>query len=287
MSRVAALRIGTSSWKYDSWEGLVYEAGSTASYLEQYARRYDTVEIDQWFWRMPDPAVAQEYRLAVPEAFRFTVKVPNSLTLTHHYSKGKQGPLRPNPDFLSLELYARFLASIEPLADRLGALIFQFEYLNKQKMPSQAEFLERLEAFFAAAPGGPPCVVEPRNPRWLDAAYFGLLRRRGLGHCFLEGYYMPGIAGLYAKWGGELAGPAPVVLRLHGPDRAGMEKASGGRWDRIVQARDEEIETVVDMTAQLLTRGFEIYLNVNNHFEGSAPLTIGKIRLLLQDRGAG
>jgi uncharacterized protein YecE (DUF72 family) len=283
-----ALRIGTSSWKYDSWEGLVYEPDSRSGYLEQYARRYDTVEIDQWFWRLPEPATAAEYARSVPETFRFTIKVPNLITLTHPYVKRKGDPLVPNPTFLSTELYAEFLESIRPLFGRIGALIFQFEYLNRQKMPSEAKFLEHLEAFFdKLPPGGPPGVLEPRNPRWLDAAYFAFLRRRGLGHCFLQGYYMPPIAALYAQQGAQLAGPAPVVVRLHGPDRAGMEKASGGRWDRIVQARDEELEGVVDMIAKLLANGFEVYLNVNNHYEGSAPLTIEKLRRRLRDRGAG
>ncbi len=285
---MAALRIGTSSWKYDSWEGLVYQAGSKESYLEQYARRYETVEIDQWFWRMPEPATAAEYCRSVPETFRFTIKVPNLITLTHPYVKRNGDPLEPNPDFLSRELYAEFLESVRPLSGRIGALIFQFEYLNRQKMPSQARFLELLESFFSELPaGGPPFVVEPRNPSWLNAPYFAMLRRRGLGHCFLQGYYMPPIAGLCARWGRELAVSAPVVVRLHGPDRAGMEKASGGRWDRIVQPRDEELEEAVDSVAGLLANGFEIYLNVNNHYEGSAPLTIDRILRLLRARGAG
>ena len=88
---------------------------------------------------------------------------------------------------------------------------------------------------------------------------------------------------------GRLSSPAPrpVVVRLHGPDRAGMEQASGGRWDRIVRPRDEELEGVVDLIGRLLANGFEVYLNVNNHYEGSAPLTIEKLRRRLRDRGAG
>ena len=58
-----------------------------------------------------------------------------------------------------------------------------------------------------------------------------------------------------------------------------MEKASGGRWERIVQPRDEELEGVVDSVAGLLANGFE--------YEGSAPLTIDKILRLLRARGAG
>lgn len=279
------LRIGTSSWKYDSWEGLVYEPGSRWSYLAQYARRYDTVEIDQWFWQMPDPEVAAGYAACVPESFRFTIKVPNALTLTHPYAR-KGETLRPNPQFLSRELYAEFLQRIAPLRSRLGALIFQFEYLNKQKMPSQGAFLERLEAFFDGLRGGEPCVVEPRNPRWLDAGYLRLLRRQGLGHCFLQGYYMQDIVELAASWGEELPAGAPAVIRLHGPDRPGMEQESGGRWDRILRARDEELGRISGLVDRLLARGTDVYLNVNNHYEGSAPLTIGKI-LALRQRSAG
>jgi uncharacterized protein YecE (DUF72 family) len=154
-------------------------------------------------------------------------------------------------------------------------------------MPSQARFLELLEGFFSRIPPGPPCVLEPRNPHWLNGPYFAMLKRRGLGHCFLQGYYMPAVAGLCSQWARELASSAPAVVRLHGPDRAGMEKASGGRWDRIVEARDRELEEVVDSVAGLLANGFEVYLNVNNHYEGSAPLTIEKILRLLRARGAG
>ena len=68
--------------------------------------KYDTVEIDQWFWslfgesiRLPDPTDVARYRESVPDGFRFTVKVPNSITLTHHYRKAKTRPLVANPHF--------------------------------------------------------------------------------------------------------------------------------------------------------------------------------------------
>ena len=52
---MAELRIGTCSWKYPSWEGLVYSAAEGINYLEEYAQRYNTVEIDQWFWSLHRP----------------------------------------------------------------------------------------------------------------------------------------------------------------------------------------------------------------------------------------
>src|SRR5512139_1419456 len=91
------LRLGTCSWKYDSWKGLIYEPGKTYradDYLADYARHLGSVEIDQWFWslfpgglRLPDPAVVKRYAESVPDDFVFTVKAPNALTLTHYYAK--------------------------------------------------------------------------------------------------------------------------------------------------------------------------------------------------------
>jgi len=49
------LRLGTCSWKYDSWKGLAYDAGKTyrpEDYLADYARHLGTVEVDQWFWSL-------------------------------------------------------------------------------------------------------------------------------------------------------------------------------------------------------------------------------------------
>ncbi|TFG96019.1 MAG: DUF72 domain-containing protein, partial [Calditrichales bacterium] len=101
------LRFGTCSWKYESWQGLVYSAGAKENYLAEYGMKYDTVEIDQWFWSLfgvdkvslQKPEVVREYVNSVNTDFRFTIKVPNSLTLTHFYRKRKTEPLIENPHF--------------------------------------------------------------------------------------------------------------------------------------------------------------------------------------------
>jgi uncharacterized protein YecE (DUF72 family) len=69
-----------------------------------------------------------------------------------------------------------------------------------------------------------------------------------------------------------------VVIRLLGPDRKGIEKQTGKRWNQIVAPRDEELAAIVEMVEDLLERGVNVYLNINNHYEGSAPLTIERIR---------
>jgi uncharacterized protein YecE (DUF72 family) len=173
---MAEFRIGTTSWKFPSWDGLVYSAPRGIDYLAEYSKLYDTVEVDQWFWslfgtdrvRLPAASDVESYRAAVPDHFRFSVKVPNAITLTHFYRKSKSDPLKPNPWFLSTDLFRRFLSSIEPLSDVLGPLMFQFEYLGRQKMPSQGQFEDRFGAFVAGLPAGVQYALEIRNPQLLQ-----------------------------------------------------------------------------------------------------------------------
>jgi uncharacterized protein YecE (DUF72 family) len=273
------LRVGTCSWKYPSWKGLVYSKAAGIDYLAEYARRYDTVEVDQWFWALPEPATAAQYASVTPKDFRFTVKLPNMLSLTHFYPKKGEQALRPNPDFLSVPLFQDVLARLDPLASKTGMLMLQFEYMNQQKMGSQQEFLRLLGQFFDSVPRTLPMAVEPRNPRWIDRRYFEFLKQKGLSHVFLQGYYMPSIFESWRKYGSLIDGS--VVVRLHGPDRDGMEKQTGEIWDRIVAPKDEDLSRLADMMKDMRDRSLTVYLNINNHFEGSAPLTIERFR----DRG--
>ena len=310
---MATLRIGTCSWKYPSWAGIVYSAEKNINYLAEYAARFDTVEIDQWFWSLlgpdrvslPRPEVVREYAAAVPPSFRFTVKAPDSVTLTHVRRKGAAAPLVENPHFLSPELFFRFLDSLSPMHGLLGPVMLQFEYLNRQKMASQRAFLDRLGDFLAAMPRDIPLGIESRNPNYLSRPYFDLLAAHGVAHVFLQGYYMPPVWDVAARPGAlprsadprsddprsgdphsgdpraVTAAAAPWVIRLHGPDRAGIEERSGGMWNRIVEARDEELTRVAALARALLAREVDVFLNVNNHYEGSAPLSIVKVRALL------
>jgi uncharacterized protein YecE (DUF72 family) len=276
------LRIGTCSWKYPSWKGLVYSdpagyRGRAAGidYLAEYASRYDTVEVDQWFWAAPEKDTAAQYASVTPPDFRFTIKLPNALTLTHLYRRKGEAEAAPNPDFLSVPVFEDILERLSPLQGKIGMLMLQFEYLNARKMASPAAFLDALGRFAEAAPRTLPLAVEPRNPSWVDERWFSFLEQHRLSHVFLDGYYMPPLAQTWKRVGGRVRGAA--VVRLHGPDREGMERATGESWDRIIAPKDAELDRVVDMINDMRGRSMTIYLNVNNHYEGSAPLTIERL----------
>ncbi len=284
------IRIGTCSWKYPSWSGLVYSAPKGINYLEEYACTYDSVEVDQWFWslfagdkvKLPDESVVAEYRQAVGDDFRFTVKVPNSLSLTHHYKSKKSDPLEPNPHFLSVDLWESFLGSLSGIHDVLGPLILQFEYLNKQKMKGRPQFLEQLSGFLKAIPAGPEIAVELRNARYVDASWFDFLRDHDACPVLLQGYWMPSIIELYTKFKKELAAQKMVIIRLHGGDRKEIEKRTGKKWDQVVEPRDTELGDVSRLADELAAGGTQVFVNVNNHYEGSAPRTIEKLRDLFE-----
>lgn len=218
---MADLRIGTCSWKYDSWRGLIYSSKPDINTLQEYAQHYDTVEVDQWFWSLhglnrvslPRPEVVHDYVHSVPEDFMFSIKIPNSITLTHFYRKAKNDMLIANPYFFSVELFQRFLDSVQPLREHLGPLMFQFEYLNKEKMRSQAEFQERFGAFIQTCPDGYTYAIEIRNPNYLNETYFQFLSQNSLQHVFIHGYYMPPIYRIYEKYGSVIR--EGKVIRLH------------------------------------------------------------------------
>ncbi len=199
---MADLRIGTCSWKYGSWKGLLYSASSGINFLEEYAR-------------------------STPEDFVFTVKVPNSVTLTHFYRKGRGG------------VHAEAAAGV-------------------------------------SVRGGDQ---EPQLPgRTLFRVF---LHQNGLIPVFLQGYYMPSILGIFDRWSELVRGFPALVIRLHGPNRQKIEKKASGNWSRIIEPKDEELSGVADIVTQMQSWGVSVYLNVNNHYEGSAPLTIDRFQRLL------
>jgi uncharacterized protein YecE (DUF72 family) len=273
---MTALFVGTCSWKYPSWKDLVYSRATGIDYLSEYAARYSTVEVDQWFWTLPESSTAAEYAAATPEDFRFTVKLPNALTLTHFYRKKGETRLAPNPEFLSAAVFGDVLTRLAPLHSRIGMLMLQFEYMNGEKISSGREFLERLGAFLDAVPRSLPLGVEIRNPSWLDGRYFSLLAEKRVSPVLLQGYFMPPVTETYRRFGGLLQDCS--VVRLHGPDRGGIERVTGESWNRIVAPKDDELAAIVEMINDMRGRSMTVYLNVNNHYEGSAPLTIERIR---------
>lgn len=76
---------------------------------------------------------------------------------------------------------------------------------------------------------------------------------------------------------GAVASPSVCTA----PIGRGWTREAGGSWDKLVAPRDEELASIAVMVQDLLAAGPDVYLNVNNHYEGSAPLTIERLVRLI------
>jgi len=90
---------------------------------------------------------------------------------------------------------------------------------------------------------------------------------------------MPPVTEVYNKFKKIIKNLA--ILRLHGPDRKGIENIANDNWNKIYINRDGEISSIAEMIKELQNNEVDLFINVNNHFEGSAPIAIEKIKKLL------
>lgn len=275
-----SIRICTCSWNYDSWMGLVYsrKAPYSAAYLAEYAQKYSTVEVDSWFYKIPTEGDAHEYKSQVPPDFNFCCKLSESLSLTHARNRDKKAALIPNDTLLSPELYAQYADAIRILQPQIFLLELEFEYLNKQKMESVDAFLRHLEGFVTSIDRSIPLGIEIRNGNYLTRDYFQFLKDHDIVHVFSEKIYMPHVYEVYEKFGDLLS--ERTAVRLLGGDRKEIEAKTKGNWNEIVDEKSD-LPIVIDMLKDLSKGERRIQLYVNNHYEGSAPLTIEKIKGML------
>ena len=234
---------------------------------------------------MPEPPQLAPAFLFSPQPsnpdFRFTCKVPQELCLTHLHSKGMV--LEPNPNFLSLDRFNTFLETVEPLRDQIKAFIFEFEYLNKDKMPSLKAFIDKIGEFMTKAPAGLPYAIEPRNLHYIRKEYFKFIQSANLIHVLSEKLYMPHITQVYDEFKSYFGDT--VVIRLLGGNRKEIEAKTGNKWDKIVDPK-RELASIVQMVGEMVkTR--TVVVSVNNHYEGSAPLTIENIKMNLSSYSQG
>jgi len=282
---MGTIRFGTCSWKYPSWDKLVYSSPAPFDYLAEYAQKYDMVEVDQWFWSLgkrsaglPNVETVAQYDKATDETFRFTIKCPNALTRPFHDRHDNREPGQ-NPFFLDPLFTKKFIDSLFPIRDKIGLLMFQFGYLNKRMFSGQQVFMDALDRFITHIPHDVPYAIELRNPKWLNGQWFTFLRERSVAPVLIQGYWMEDISRTIERYE-PLIGDT-VSIRLHGEDREEIEAETGGVWNRLVNPRERELATMAQSIKLLADKGRVVYVQVNNHYEGSAPLTIARLQALL------
>jgi uncharacterized protein YecE (DUF72 family) len=156
------VRIGCSGWNYDDWRGTFYpERAPKRRWLELYAERFDTVEVNTTFYRLPNREAVAAWVRDTPDSFLFAVKASRYLTHIRRLRDLGQG-------------IERYYERIEPLieAARLGPVLWQLP-------PNFHRDDERLGAWLAALPAGRH-TIEFRHPSWFAAPVMERLRERGV-----------------------------------------------------------------------------------------------------------
>lgn len=179
--------IGTSGWNYPHWRGRYYPRDLPARrWFEYYARMFDTVEINNTFYHLPEAKTFDDWKKRAPRSFVYAVKANRFIT---HMKKLKE-PARP---------VARFVGRSRRLGKHLGPVLYQLP-------PGWNPDLKRLDAFCARLPGGLTHVIEFRERDWLRENTYDVLAQHGVCLCIHD---------MLKRHPRRVTGDA-VYLRFHG-----------------------------------------------------------------------
>ena len=236
-------RVGCSGWEYKHWRGDFYplEVPKTR-WFDHYAARFDTVEINNTFYRLPEQSTFAAWAARAPAGFTFAIKASRFLT---HMKKLK------DPE----EPLDRLFSRMRPLRKHLGPVLYQLP-------PGWKLDRERLEHFLQVLPKGVRHVLEFRDPSWYTGDVKAMLARHGVSLCLHD---MRGSA-----TGRERVGPV-VYVRFHGASG----QYSGGYSD------DRLREWAGWLNAQRAD-GADVFAYFNNDVGGHAPRDAVTLRRFME-----
>jgi len=242
---MAMIRIGCSGWQYQHWRGEFYPTElSQSRWFTHYALIFDTVEINNSFYRLPDAGTFAKWRDQASRRFLYAVKASRFLT---HMKKLK------DPE----EPIARFFDRAKHLGSHLGPVLYQLP-------PRWPVDLPRFEHFLAALPGGIQHTVEFRETSWYDKRVYELLRRYKVAMCLHD---MEGSASER-----RVVGPFVYVRFHHGT------KKYGGRYS------DAKLDAWAEWLSERVTEGVDVFAYFNNDIGGHAPHDAIRLRQRMQRR---
>jgi uncharacterized protein YecE (DUF72 family) len=217
--------VGTSGWHYPHWRGVFYPPKLPPKrFLEEYARSLSSVEINNSFYRLPEPQTLLRWRETVPPGFLFALKASRFITHVRKLDRPRE----------SLDLLYERIAS---LGEKRGPVLFQTP-------PSLGFDPTRLSAFLEALPAGAGAVFEFRHPGWFNEETYRMLSARGAAFCIFE---------LAGRKSPEVVTGAVAYVRLHGPGGAYR-----GRYD------DRTLSAWARRFAAWAAAGKEVYCYFDN-----------------------
>src|SRR5687767_6417645 len=239
------IRVGCSGWQYKHWKGDFYPAEVPQTrWYAHYALHFDTVEINNSFYRLPEAETFAKWREQAPPRFLYAVKASRFLT---HMKKLKDPE---DPLF-------RFFENAKQLGPHLGPILYQLP-------PNFPLNLERFEIFLRALPRRYRHTVEFRDTSWYDDRVYALLQKYKVALCLHD---MQGSATERV-----VVGPFIYVRFHHGT------RKYGGRYS------DERLDSWGAWLAERAAEGFDVFAYFNNDTGGHAPRDAVRLRARIRQR---
>ena len=243
--RAGKIHIGTSGWSYKHWKGTFYPPGTKGSEeFLYYQKHFDTVEINNSFYRQLPPSTFDAWRIASGKKFVFAVKANRFFTHAKKLLPDKEG-------------LARFFTSINQLTDKLGPVLFQLP-------PKWKCNPGRLRQFISELPRGYRFTFEFREPTWYNDEVYSILKEFNCAFCIYELNRHISPFEVTADF---------VYIRLHGPG----DKYQGSYSDDVLAAWAARIK-------EWRKRGKDVYLYFDNDDSGYAAFNGITLRGLLDQK---
>ena len=253
-------RVGCQSWQYDEWvteiggETVFYPRGTKPpEMLALYSQVFDTIEVDSTAYGTPAVSTLTGWIDETPDRFLFSLKTPRAIT--HEFS------LAP----ASFPLMDEFVETVGKMGDRLGVILIQFPAVFE----ATRENGMHLRKFVARLPESVRFAVEFRHPSWFVEWTFEELNERGIALALVAGKWIPEKV-MFAAF--EKTETSFAYVRM-------MGVRDLPKFDRVIRDRTDELRR---WTKQI--RGLpasEVFVYLDNYFEGHAPATANKIKRFL------
>ena len=269
------VRIGTSSWSFPGWAGIVYDATygepalarhGLAAYAQHPLLR--TVSIDRTYYAPIEAAAFMDYAAAVPDDFRFLVKAER--VLTDPEAESTTGVRFLDPHYA---VDAVITPAVRGLGEKLGATVFQFSPRGAGPHGGRIRFASLLADFLLALPRGPLYAVELRTPALMTRAYAATLEEAGAAHCYSVHSSMLPLRQQLER----IPATANPMLVVRWMLRSGIDyqeaRAQYAPFDRLVEEDAETRGVIARAALECAADEKDVIICINNKAEGCAPLS--------------
>lgn len=274
--RLAAqgIYLGTNSWKYRGWEGMIYQGGysSEAQFqrvsLREYANSFPTVGVDFTYFAWPTVDMLGFLAESTPENFKLCVKATKRATWKNFPNIPVYGKWagKANPEFLNIDHFKDlFLKPLQIIENRLAHLVFDFPELSEEDFPALAHFFKEIP--FA-------CAVEFRDPSLVNAKFYEFLQELNLSPILNLSEGMPS----FEAQASLLSSDLPLVIKANVVGRT--EEEANRLFQPFKEFKEPQLELQEHIGKFLNTcmeQKRKAFVLVSNRFEGSAPHSIGAI----------